>query len=659
MPVTLFSLLLFAFLGLQSNARVINKFKSCPEMNNYYINRLIPMVGPYGINRRNVLAPIRSPSETKDSGRPGGPAGLIIDQPTGDPQLVAYSNITGSLGEDLNTDNNGQKAGVDYSTTNIQIKGVDEPDIIKTDGNRIYSITENVFSVIQVLDDGARGKRVGKLTLSSKPRVMLFKGDWILVAGDIYDYKRPIYNRFEVNPNDGEIGTVIYQIKILPTGKPRLVSTLQLEGYYKNSIEVDGIARFVLQYDQLSTAHLYYPKSNTDIAKARTKKWNREIIQYSKPGNWLPTYTLRRGKGVQSGVYASCDEIYHTQSPFSTFSLTTVVTLPINGLLTPIRGSSFISRADYVFATKKTMYVAASQYQLNDDRTRESDSGSDFTTSIHKFNLTDAGASYIASGKIAGSIINQFAMNEYRNIFFIATTNDTTLSNDGLGSSKITSFKTMEKTHTLKKIGQIGNLGIGELIDSVRYIQDTAYVSTFLDTNPMYTIDLSNPRKLKVTSELKMTSSNSYLHPVARGRILSVGEDFNSTYHRIGTKLTLFDVSDKTNPRELSTWTLRGSYMDRLWEHLGFLYWPKEHIAVIPLSVTKPRTFTGAIVLDISPTNITERGRIMQKRGKGNSTSIERIAVIGKTNLWTMSNDMLQVNAIKKPNVVKYQMSIA
>lgn len=659
------SALLLALSPAPADARLIESFGNCPELNNYYINKLVPLIGPYGLTSSNAYTQTRTvPHRSKHApGTPGGPAGLRLHRPFNQqhPKRVVFSNITAGPDGDFNTDDaqDGPKAGEDFSTTNVQIKGVDEPDIIKTDGKRVYTLSGQVFSVIDVLNNGSSGKRTGRLTLPTYPDEMLFEGDWILVIGTDYNYRRPVYRRYVRPTSSGEASTVVYQIRVMPSGKPRLVSTLQLEGQYIKSREVDGVARLVLQFNPLNSVWLYYPSPHRGISAAQTEKWNREIIQYSRPGHWLPTYRLRRGKRTRTGLYATCSDIFYSRNVFAGFNILTVVTFPLNGLLAPTSSASVVSNADKVYSTKTSMYVTTSEYHFGDLSDSDSRWGSDYKTSIHRFNVTDDGATYVASGQITGSVINQFAMSEYRGTFFIATTDGATWwSNRDLSRSKLTAFETDHESRTLRRIGQVGNLGIGERIYSVRYIGDTAYVVTFRETDPLYIIDLSNPRKLKVTGELKIPGFSSYLHPVAPGRILGVGQEATLTGVTTGAKVSLFDVSDKTNPTELSTWTLSGSYTDAQWDHRAFLWWRKERVAVMPVNVYQyPNDFYGAIVLDVSDSKITVRGRVVQRKG-GYSRSIQRNAIIGKTNLWSMSYDLLQVNNIKKLKQVKAQVSI-
>eukprot|EP00177_Eucheuma_denticulatum_P007855 GFKZ01014299.1.p1 GENE.GFKZ01014299.1~~GFKZ01014299.1.p1 ORF type:complete len:667 (-),score=44.74 GFKZ01014299.1:173-2173(-) len=641
-------------------ARLIQSFESCPNLNSYYISRVLPLVGPYGLTSSNAYVRSEYPRRSCRNCRPGGPAGLRLRRPMRDPRRITRSNITVVEPRPTNEDNeNGPVEGRDFSTTNVQVRGVDEPDIIKTDGRRVFTLSGTTFSVVKVLEEGAAGNRTGRLELPSYPREMLIEGDWVLAIGTYYDYTRPYpYQRYQEDSSHTQSATVIYQIYV-GGRRPRLISTLYLEGNYVKSREVDGVARIVLRFNPLDSIWLFYATGR--ITRNQTRRWNREIIQNSRAGDWLPTYRLIRNGGRQTGVYASCEEVFYSPRIFAGFDLLTVITLPVDGLLTPRSSASIVSDAEIVYSTATTMYVTTSEFHFDDLSDDDERWGANYETSIHKFNLSDDGASYVASGTVTGSLINQFAMHEYQGTFFIATTDGASWwSNRDLSASKVSAFIPNERSRVLTKVGEVGNLGIGERIFSVRYIRDTAYVVTFREVDPLYIVDLSNPRELNVTGELKIPGFSSYLHPVLPNRILGVGQEATLTGRLLGAKVSLFDVSDKTNPTELSTWSLRGSYSNAEWDHRAFLWWKREGVAVMPVNVySGRRSFQGAIVLDVTDRNITERGRVEHIIDSSSYTpSIRRNAIIGGVHLWSMSYDHLQVNNLNNLDNVEDQISI-
>jgi len=135
----------------------------------------------------------------------------------------------------------------------------------------------------------------------------------------------------------------------------------------------------------------------------------------------------------------------------------------------------------------------------------------------------------------------------------------------------------------LVTVGSVGGLGQTEQIYAVRFLGTQAYVVTFRQTDPLYVIDLSDPTHPAVTGELKIPGYSAYLHPVGEGLLLGVGQDADLDGRTQGTKLSLFDVSDPSDPREISSLPI-GGYSEAEWDHKAFLFWPEDGTIVIPVS---------------------------------------------------------------------------
>lgn len=641
-----------------AHAEILQAFGTCIKLNRYYVDRVVPLVGAYGLTSSNAYTstrrvPIVDPSFPDT---PGGPAGLRR-RPYREPQRVEFSNLTSGIGGANSNDDEERGGPPEFSGTNVQVKGVNEPDIIKTDGERVFTISGPIFSSVKVLNNGSAGRRVGRLRLPTVPDDMLIDGDWIMAIGMNYAYRRPIFRRYASDPSLGEASTVVYQINVA-ADKPRLVSTLHLEGSYVRAREVNGVVRLVIRFNPLSSIWLY--NAGRGANRTQTQRWNREIIQASQPGHWMPTYHLRRYRRVQTGVYTTCGETYHARRTFSGFDIFTVVTLPIKGLIAPSSSASVLSNVHSVYSTRTVLYVTTSEFHFGDLSDSDSRWGDNYQTSIHKFDVTNAGARYVASGAVSGSVVNQFAMHEYRGTFFIATTDGAPwwLERD-MSASKVTAFQLRSGARFMRNVDEVANLGVSAVISAVRFRGETAYVVTARDRDPLYIIDLSNPRNLRVRGALRIPGFSSYLHVVSPRRVLGVGQSTEGGVP-VGAKLSLFDVTDKRNPRELSSWTLAGSYASAEWDHRAFLYWRRERIAVMPVSVTiYGRAFSGAIVFDISGSAITERGRIVHRTpGTRFTPSILRNAIIGDS-LWSMSSELLQVNDLTEPEDVQDQVDIS
>jgi hypothetical protein len=159
-------------------------------------------------------------------------------------------------------------------------------------------------------------------------------------------------------------------------------------------------------------------------------------------------------------------------------------------------------------------------------------------------------------------------------------------------------------------------MGHGERIYSVRYAGEAAYVVTFRQTDPFYTIDLSNPAAPHVAGELKLPGFSSYLHPIDDGLVIGVGQSASDAGRVQGTKVSLFDVSDLAAPAELATWTLPSASSMAEADHHAFLWWPATQQLVLPLQQWGAPTgdgrdaFSGAVVLHVDRNAISEVGRV-------------------------------------------------
>ncbi len=204
-------------------------------------------------------------------------------------------------------------------------------------------------------------------------------------------------------------------------------------------------------------------------------------------------------------------------------------------------------------------------------------------------------------------------MNEYEGRLQVATTAGAPWGFSDESESFVSVFN--QDGDRLVEIGRVGDLGRGERIFSARFMGDTAYVVTFRQVDPLYVVDLSDPTAPAVTGELKIPGFSSYLHPIGDDRLIGVGSEATDQGRIIGAKVSLFDVSDPADPRELDTWTMPDASTDVQWDHHAFLYWPPEQKAVLPLQAWA-EGFFGAVVLDTSD-GLAEEGRISHDPDKG------------------------------------------
>jgi uncharacterized secreted protein with C-terminal beta-propeller domain len=199
---------------------------------------------------------------------------------------------------------------------------------------------------------------------------------------------------------------------------------------------------------------------------------------------------------------------------------------------------------------------------------------------------------------VPGYLLNQFALSEHDGVLRVAST-ETPLWWQGAVASESESFVTAldERGGALVQIGKVGGLGRGERIFAVRFIGPAAYVVTFRQVDPLYVVDLERPAQPRVAGELKIRGYSAYLHPLGDGLLLGVGQDATERGAQLGTQLSLFDVSDPSNPVRLHQAVVAGSSSSVEFDHHAFLWWAPRDLAVLPVSVyTNDDDFFGGAI---------------------------------------------------------------
>ena len=505
--------------------------------------------------------------------------------------------------------------GVDYSGTNVQEAGVDEADIVKTDGRRIFAMSAGHLVVV----DAARREVLGSVLLPIGESAELF------LAGD---------SLLAIQQAGGSGGNppqaAIHRIDVRD-GVPEIGETLRVEGTYVSARSLGGVARVIVRSrpaDDFPFVHPAGPESESAAEEA-----NRAAMLASTLEDWLPAYShMSPGGAATAGLLAPCGQV-HAPTVFSGFGVTTVLNVPVAGAIDPTAATSVLAPGETVYASTQSLYVSTATW-IDPAAAAAGDIDWDqfaaqFRTNIHRFDISDpAGAVYTASGSVPGEIHNQFALSEHAGHLRVVTTTG------GWNSPESWVRVLAESDGVLTEVGSVGDIGRGERVQSVRFAGDIGYVVTFRQIDPFYTVDLSDPSAPSVVGELKIPGFSSYLHPLGDGLVLGVGSDADEDGRVTGAKVSLFDVSDLSDPQEVSVWTAPGGWNEIGWDHRAFLWWAPEQLAVIP--VTVDRQWLGAVVLHITDGALAEYGRIVHLGAGAGKTSCRRLNetdVIGPVDL--------------------------
>lgn len=461
-----------------------------------------------------------------------------------------------------------------HTTTNTQEDNVDEPDFIKNDGTRMFVLSGTKLFVAETWPASAM-KLVATLPLSGKPTNMFLDGTRIVV-----------FSAASVSSGFSATRMTVLDVSQLDT--PKVVSTWTVAGAYVSARRVGSVVRLVLRgtvkYPGGVSTYLSVPwgasEGEMEMAAAKLKSDNRRLINQAPLSDWIPHGSVQLPDGTMVEMGVDCNNIYAPNAPVD-LGLTSVVSLDLDKPKTAPNTTTVLGKADTIYASAKSLYLAAAHYWYR------SIPGQTDHIYLHKFDITKPNrATYVASGGMDGKLVNQFAMSEHKGYLRVATT--TTLQDPQSSWRTITSSHVSvlaEKAGFLTEVGRTKELAEGERIFSVRFNGDRGFVVTFRQTDPLFTVDLSNPRNPKVVGELKVPGFSTYMHPIDQNHILTIGATSGSLSWSRGVKLTIFDVSDLANPKEKFTRKVggSGSKSEANQTHLAFTYFAQRGLLAIPV----------------------------------------------------------------------------
>lgn len=578
--------------------------------------------------------------------------------------------------------------GRDYSGTNLQEGGVDEPDIVKTDGQRLYTLTDGVVRALEVTP-GSAPRPLGTLDLTSigAQSMMLVNGRLIVfgqsdgVFGQSAGIARPLPERAAPgagsSPGDpgasdvGPPGGLTTAPDIAP-GTP-LPSTIQPPRVLVVELDLSNPARMRIRGRMSADGVLIGarrtgtglrvivssspnpiaadPAELTGAAALRAaRRTNRRAVATTTAADWLPRMRIRRlatGKSVNR-VIVGCRAVARPRV-YSGLGMTTVLTLATDRGLTVTDSDALLTDAQTIYASPTSLYLAAPRWvnPAADTAGRAAPRG---TTLIHRLDTSSPTTTVPTSNAtVPGYPLNQFALSEYQDHLRVATTQEPEWWSAPAGEEPGQSYVTVLSTANgrLAQTGQVGGLGRNERIYAVRFLGPRGYVVTFRRTDPLYTVDLSDPRAPRVTGELKVNGYSAYLHPIDDDTLIGIGQDATADGVTTGTQVSLFDVSDPARPTRLAQLPLGNGYSEAEDDHLAVLYWAPTGTLAIPLSSwsgpdDREAPFTGAVALTVTrAVGVREQGRIAHP---GN-WAVRRAAVIGP-DLYTVSSGGVGLNRL-------------
>jgi uncharacterized secreted protein with C-terminal beta-propeller domain len=620
----------------------LGSFASCDALLSYSRTRALALVGPWGLGgyQSTRLLPLS-----------------VSDGATEERPSVPLRSAKASAGDGI------RSPGVDYSGTNVQEAGVDEPDLTKTDGRRMFTVVDgDEGDVLHALDvTGGTARRTGRLALPDElsGAQLLLAGDRLLVISEGVSPSAAAVStkvgssgtagRTDVTPSPlvpPVRATVLTLVDVADPGAMRVVETLRLEGTFVSARLVDAAVRVVTSAAP-EALPLVGPSDLTSHARKQARDANVATVRRSRLRTWLPSFALTRGRRtVQRGQLVPCDEVRRAPR-FSGLGMLTVTTIDLGRGLGPVDADSIQTDGEVVYASGTALYVTTPKW-IDPALEGLPAASSGATTEIHLFDTSSpTETTYRGSGSVRGFVLNQFSLSEHEGILRVATT-DTPPWWDEEETARSQSFVTTLRPEAagLVQVGRVGGLGRGERIYAVRFLGSVGYVVTFREVDPLYTVDLSDPVAPRVRGELKIPGFSAYLHPVGEGLLLGVGQNATDEGEVLGTQVSLFDVSNLDTPRRLQHTTFRDAWSEAEEDHHAFLFWAPTGLAVIPVSneTADFEPFTSAAGMLVGrDTGITRIRRITHPFNEGDPDDIRRSAVVGDA-LYTVSSGGVKVS---------------
>ena len=526
----------------------------------------------------------------------------------------------------------------DYGTTNTQVNNVDEADIIKNDGQHIYTLSKITtysngktypaqISIVKASADGIMTKlsNIAIDKAAFKPSEMYVKGNRLVVAGTVSITGSSSAQAACTNISYGSLDSCALIYDISDRENPALIRTFTQQG---------GNIRTRMIGNKLYLISTYYAGSLNKLSRENIENYIPHTKDSVSGDKIVPATSIALMQSIQRASFAI------------------ITRLNIDNKDEKPVTESAMGAGNNVYASQTGIYLASENYNY--------DAKSVLTTYLLRFRIGDSTLRCEASGKVEGRVKNQFFMDEYDGYFRIVTDKN----NNG-------QLFVLDKDLKIK--GKIDKIAPGEIVKSVRFMGAKAYIVTFLQVDPLFSVDLSSPANPKVTGQLKIPGFSAYLHPYDDETLIGIG------VLGTGIQFSLFDVKNPANPKVVQQLVIGSSSTIATSDHKAVMFDKTRNFLAVPYQTSGASAFNGLIVLSVDKTtgfkrlaDITHSIPSISYEGKfqyvSNLDSILRSTYIGDA-IFTMSNGMLMsadskswqriseqqlVNAEQKRNINQY-----
>ena len=552
----------------------------------------------------------------------GDAANGATDEVAGAPPQASPDASTGGGQDD---------GGARFSETTTQEVGVDEADVVKTDGENLFILDSQTLRIVSL--ESADGLSLaGEITLEGFGREMFLHGDTVVALtethggffyaldgpvavsvdaigdavdeslavdissstadvepgqdappavdepGDdseliVVDQEQPPVEAGDVDiaPQFSRPQTIVTLIDVADPTSPTVISQTKLDGTSVSSRMIDGVLHLVVANYQ---AYYFDVLPQLGRAEFAAPQVDVETI--------LPQFSrVEDGEVVASGALLSWEEMYRPTDPDG-FGVVTVASMDIEQR-GEISAKGIVAEPGLVYSSLQALYLTDTNYDFRGNA-RE-------TTDIYKFEYVGGETVPTATGTVRGRVLNQYSMGEYQGNLRVATTVRATFSDFGGQSGPFNNVYVLHPTEdALEVMGSIENIAERETIQSARFAGDRGYLVTFEQIDPLFTLDLADPANPTIVGELKVPGFSTYLVPMDQDHVLAVGQYIpeNGFFFGQGVQLSIFDVSDFANPQLAHTVVIGeggSAWSEALHNPKAFTYFAEEGLVALPITI--------------------------------------------------------------------------
>jgi inhibitor of cysteine peptidase len=507
-----------------------------------------------------------------------------------------------------------EAADNDYSKTNIQVEGVDEADIVKSDGEYIYIVSGGNITIVKAYPP-EEASVLSKISLTGGIAGIFVNGDKLAVFETDYGFY-PLYegeivydlgwSSEAVNESTGDDENRTSS----SSSEPKNGNTTAEEPP-RNPVPTEPIV-----YDPPTTSIKVYDISDRgNPVLKRNFSVDGNYFSSRMIGDYVYVVATQWAVFIETDVFLprvhsdneteviAADDIYYYNSSDSSYSFTSIVALNIqNDAQEPTYETILLGGTSTIYVSQSNIYLTFPNYTWQENETMK--------TIVQRINIDKQAITFVAQGEVPGYILNQFSMDEHSGYFRIATTvynYNWRIFTDEATSENNVYVLDMD----LNIVGKLEDLAPGEQLYSTRFMGDRCYLVTFRQIDPFFVIDIANPTEPKVLGYLKIPGFSGYLHPYDKNHIIGIGKQDNNV------KLSLFDVTDVTAPTEIAKYIVEAEYSDSpvLDDHKAFLFDKPKQLLALPVSTNifwlrggNSGYWQGAYIFDIS----LEQGFILE-----------------------------------------------